>query len=121
MWDLSAWTRDRNFIPCIGRGILNHWNAKEVRTPALIKEETQLLLVRLDACLLSPLVVSNPLQPMDCSPPGSSVHGMIPARILQWVAIASIRGSSQPRDQTHVSSNSCVSRQILYHRVTWET
>ena len=50
---------------------------------------------------------------MDCSPPGSSVHGMIPARILEWVAIASIRGSSQPRDQTHVSSNSCVSRQIL--------
>ena len=41
--------------------------------------------------------------PMDCSPPGSSVHGIIPAGILEWVAISSSRKSSQPRDQTHVS------------------
>ena len=38
--------------------------------------------------------------PMDCSPPGSSVHGVFQARILEWVAISSSRGSSQPRDQT---------------------
>ena len=38
--------------------------------------------------------------PMDCSPPGSSVHGIFQARILEWVAIFSSRGSSQPRDQT---------------------
>ena len=36
--------------------------------------------------------------PMDCSPPGSSVHGVFPARILEWVAISSSRGSSPPRD-----------------------
>ena len=36
--------------------------------------------------------------PMDCSPPGSSVHGISQARILEWVAISSSRGSSQPRD-----------------------
>ena len=41
--------------------------------------------------------------PMDCSLPGSSVHGILQARILQWVAIPSSRGSSQPRDQTQVS------------------
>ena len=41
--------------------------------------------------------------PMDCSPPGSSVHGILQARILKWVAMPSSRGSSQPRDQTHVS------------------
>ena len=41
--------------------------------------------------------------PMDCSPPGSSVHGIFQARILEWVAISSSRGSSQPRDQTQVS------------------
>ena len=41
--------------------------------------------------------------PMDCSPPGSSVHGILQARILEWVAISSSRGSSWPRDQTHVS------------------
>ena len=41
--------------------------------------------------------------PMDCSPPGSSVHGILQARILEWVAIPSSRGFSQPRDQTWVS------------------
>ena len=40
--------------------------------------------------------------PMDCSPPGSSVHGILQARILDWVAM-SFRGSSQLRDQTQVS------------------
>ena len=41
--------------------------------------------------------------PMDCSPPGSSVHGIFQARILEWVAISFSRGSSQPRDGTQVS------------------
>ena len=35
---------------------------------------------------------------LDCSPPGSSVHGILQARILEWVAISYSRGSSQPRD-----------------------
>ena len=41
--------------------------------------------------------------PMDCSPPGSSVHRILQARILEWVARPSPRGYSQPRDQTPVS------------------
>ena len=41
--------------------------------------------------------------PMDCSLPGSSVHGILQARVLEWVAISFSRGSSQPRDQTQVS------------------
>ena len=40
---------------------------------------------------------------MDCSPPGSSVHGIFQAGILEWVAIPFSRGSFQPRDQTQVS------------------
>ena len=40
---------------------------------------------------------------MDCSPSGSSVHGILQARILEWVTMPSSRGSSQPRDQTQVS------------------
>ena len=40
---------------------------------------------------------------MDCSPPGSSVHGILQARILEWVAIPFSRGISQPRDQIRVS------------------
>ena len=41
--------------------------------------------------------------PMDCSPPGSSVHGILQARIVKWVAMSFSRRSSQPRDQTYVS------------------
>ena len=40
--------------------------------------------------------------PMDCSPPGASVHGILQARTLEWIAIAFSRGSSQPRDWTQV-------------------
>ena len=48
-------------------------------------------------------VVSNSWRPMDCSPPSSSFHGILQARILEWVAISFSRGSSRPRDQTQVS------------------
>ena len=41
--------------------------------------------------------------PMDCNPPGSSVHGISQARILEWVAIFFSRGSSWPRDWIQVS------------------
>ena len=58
--------------------------------------------------------------PMDCSPLGSSVHGSLQARLLEWVAISSSRGSSRPRDWNCVSYVSCISRQILYHWATWE-
>ena len=44
--------------------------------------------------------------PMDCCPQSSSTHGLLQARILEWVAISYSRGSSRPRDQTHVS---CIS------------
>ena len=52
-----------------------------------------------------------------CSLPGSSVHEISQARILEWLAISFSGGSSQSRDWTHVS---CVGRQILYHWVTRE-
>ena len=58
--------------------------------------------------------------PMDCSLPGSSVPGILQARILERVAISSSRGSSQFRDQIHVSCISCIGRQLLYHWATWE-
>ena len=52
--------------------------------------------------------------PMDCSRPGSSIHGNFQARILKWVAMPSFMGSSQPRSQTWLLH--C--RQILYHSAT---
>ena len=54
--------------------------------------------------------------PMDRSPPGSSVHGILQARILEWVAMPSSRASSQPGDQTHVSCISCIGTCVLYHQ-----
>jgi len=50
--------------------------------------------------------------PMDSSPPGSYIHGILQARVLNWVAGSSSRGSSQPRDPTCVF---CIGRWILYH------
>ena len=58
--------------------------------------------------------------PINCSPPGSSVHGIFQLRILKWVAIPSSRGSSPPRDQTYVSCISCFGREILYLCTTQE-
>ena len=55
--------------------------------------------------------------PMDCSPPGSSVHGILQARIQEWVAIPFSRGSSQPRDQTWVS---CIAGKFFTIWVTRE-
>ena len=52
--------------------------------------------------------------PMDCSPSGSSVHGILQARILEWVAISFSRGSSHPRGQTQVSCIFCNGRQIFF-------
>ena len=65
-------------------------------------------------CVLSRFV-SDSLQPQDCSPASSSVHGILQARILEWVAVPSSRGSSQPRDQTCVSYISCIGRWVLYY------
>ena len=58
---------------------------------------------------------------MDCCPPGSSVHGVLQASILEWVAISSSRGSSRPRDQTCISCISCISRRFFTTSATWET
>ena len=52
---------------------------------------------------------------MDCSPSGSSVHGILQARILEWVARPSSRGSSWPGDPAGVSYVSSISRWVLYH------
>ena len=53
--------------------------------------------------------------PMDCSLPGSSVHGIFQTRILEWVATSFSRGSSQPRDRTHVSCVSCIAGRFFTH------
>ena len=56
--------------------------------------------------------------PMDYSPPGSSVHGILQERVLEWVAIALSRGSSRPMDQTQVS---CTAGRFFTIQATKET
>ena len=54
--------------------------------------------------------------PMDCSPPDSSVHGILQARILEWVAISFSKGSSWPRQGSNpVSYASCIGRQVTIY------
>ena len=58
--------------------------------------------------------------PMHCSLLGSSVHGILQAKILEWVAMPSSRGSSPPSDWTHVSCISCIAGGFFTHWGTWE-
>ena len=95
--DLSSLTRDRTQTPPVKVQSSNHRTAREVffkrHQRSLLKAEW------------SEVSQSCPTlcDPMDCSLPGSSVHGIFQARVLEWVAISFSRGSSQPRDWTRVS------------------
>ena len=62
------------------------------------------------ACMHAKLLQLHPTlcNQMDYSLPGSSVHGVLQARIVEWGAIPSSRESSRPRDGTHVSCHSCI-------------
>ena len=66
--------------------------------------------------------MSDSLRPVDCSPPSSSVHGILQARILECVAISFSRGSSQPRDRIQVSHiaarcfNLCITKEALKYK-----
>ena len=58
--------------------------------------------------------------PVDCGPPGSSVHAILQARILQWVVMASSRGSFPHRDGSSVSWVSCIAGRFFTTSTTWE-
>ena len=72
---------------------------------------------RAGACLKSLSRVQHFHDPIDRSPPGSSVRGILQARVLEWVGISSSRGSSRPRDWACIS---CIGRWILCHRAIRE-
>ena len=65
-------------------------------------------------CLDTPSCLT-PCNPRDGSPPGSSVHWVLWARILEWVAMPSSRGSSQPRDWICILHVTCTGSWLLYH------
>ena len=58
--------------------------------------------------------------PMDSSPPDSSFHRILQARILECVTLPSSRESSIPRDQTHISYVSCIGQRVLITSANWE-
>ena len=87
------------------------WNSQSPCLAAMFRVE----------CVLVAQSCPTLQDPMDCCPPGSSVHGVLQASILEWVAISSSRGSSRPRDQTCISCISCISRRFFTTSATWET
>ena len=96
------------FLPCFF--LLLHSLLLLLLLPPLLLSSPSLFPVILSCCWLVPPSCPTLCDPMDCSPPGSSVHGILQARILEWVAMPSSRGSPQPRDETQVSlSLSCSS------------
>ena len=80
------------------------------------KRESSCIVVLCLATQLCPTLCN----PMDCRPPGFSVHGILQARTLERVDISSTRGSSRPRDRTLISCICCIGRQILYRWATRE-
>ena len=71
--------------------------------PQNLKASSSKILFYYCCCCLVTQSCPTLCDPMNCSPPASSVHGILQARILEWVALSFSRGSSQPRDWTHVS------------------
>ena len=67
--------------------------------------------------LQSCLILCNP---MECSPPGFFIHGILQVGTLEWVAMPSSRGSSRIRDRTYISYVSCIGRQIFTTSAAWE-
>ena len=67
-------------------------------------------------CMLNRFSRARLCDTMDYNPPGFSVHGILQARILEWIVMPSSRGSFWPRDRTHVSYVSCIGRHVLYHQ-----
>ena len=92
--------------------IIQMWNYAEVHHQMIAFSKFLILLYCCCFVTKSCLSLCNP---MDCSPPGSCVHGMFQARILEQMATSYSRRSSQPRDWLHVSCISCISKWILYH------
>ena len=84
-----------------GRGYMYTYDSSQHCTA---ETNTTLKQLCFSECMCGQSLQSCPTlcNPVDCSPPGFSVHGILQARILEWVAIPFSRGSSRPRDQTQV-------------------
>ena len=103
---LGNFTRKRRELTAksVDISLMRCWIYKEIMARSREKIElASATCSKQPVCLLSPFSRVWLCDPVDCSPPGSSAHGILQARILEWVAMPFSRGSSQPRDQTRVS------------------
>ena len=93
------------------RRVLGQWNYSVFSENTIIPHNMLLCV-----CMHAKALQSCPTlhDPMDYSPPGSSVHGILQARTLEWVAMPSSRGSSDPRIKPR-SQVSCIGRWVLYY------
>ena len=95
-------------------GWMNH--KLESRLPREISTTSD---IQMHAKLLQSCLTLN--SPTDCGPTGPSVHGILQARILEWIAISFSRASSQPSDQNLVSYVSCMAGGFFTISTPWET
>ena len=98
LWWILTYLTQRNRAALQGRGGQDSENCKAGKVTLWRVDSTQ----RKVKVLVTQLCLTI-CDPMDCSLPGFSVHGIIQVRILEWVVISFSQGSSQPRDRTHVS------------------
>ena len=111
------------FVPsercaCTGMPVSQPCNAGRACSSSYFPQDCYVLPIFFLFCCRSVAKLCPPLLwPQDCSPPGSSVHGVLRVRTLEWDAVSFSRGSSRPRDWAHVS---CTGRRILYHWAAWE-
>ena len=103
-WMETPW--EHNWSPCCGFLHLQFFRNK-TKTAVCV-------------CTLSCFICVQLFDPVDCSLTGFYVHGILQARILEWVAMPSSRGSSGPKDQTRVSYISCIGRWAFYHSLHLE-
>ena len=124
----SSWIRDRTHVSCIGKRILYHWANQGNPELHFLKWNLCLEPMLIFTCVIKPfqkiryccsknlefgmnnyqivLVAQscpNLCDPVDCSLSGSSLLGILQARMLEWVAIPFSKGSSQPKDRTQAS------------------
>ena len=102
-WEIP-WIEEPGGLQPMGSQRVQDWTANTRNIWTEVSELWEVLQVS-GPCGYFYLVVESCLtllQPMDCSLPGFSVHGIFQARILEWIAISFSRGSSQPRDRTWV-------------------
>ena len=118
--EASSWSLQMAaFSRCPQRVFLPFQVSPCVLISSFYKDASQIRLPYQATCMHTQLCLTL-CNAVDCSPPGSCVHGIFQARILEGVATSSSRGPSQPRDGAFISCHLLHRRWILYHWATWE-